>query len=74
MYMLAQRLQRPSTTPFAPIPISRDATSDADLQSADSGGVDPDPSCSEPQFLAIVRKKGRPRLSKMITRESSAIA
>jgi hypothetical protein len=27
----------------APISISTDATSDADLQSADSGGVDPDP-------------------------------
>src|SRR5207302_9520454 len=43
MYMLAPRLQRPSTTPFAPISISTEATSGADFQSADSGGVDPDP-------------------------------
>src|SRR5438309_5771081 len=43
MFMLAQRLQRPSTTPFAPISISTEATSDADFQSADARGVDPDP-------------------------------
>src|SRR6266576_5255606 len=42
MFMLTQRLRRPSTTPFAPISISTEATSDADLQSADSCGVDPD--------------------------------
>src|SRR6266566_4263263 len=43
MFRLAQRLQRRSTTPFALISISTEATSDADFQSADSGGVDPDP-------------------------------
>src|SRR6266404_2491620 len=43
MYMLAQRLERPSTTPCAPVSISAHATSDADFQSEDARGVDPDP-------------------------------
>src|SRR5438876_6916502 len=43
MYMLAQRLQRPSTTPWHPSRSVRTSTSDADFQSEDAGGVDPDP-------------------------------
>src|SRR6266568_3524194 len=43
MYMLAQRLLAAIDHAVALISISGDATSGADLESADSGGVDPDP-------------------------------
>src|SRR6266550_2561437 len=43
MYMLAAAPPSALDYAVAPISISADATSDADLESADSGGVDPDP-------------------------------